>query len=432
MPNEANHACPMLDERWRSIVDAFADDLALLDVASGRSWTFSALAREADAAPSGALAKAAIAHPTGTGPGFILDVLRAWRDGAVTCPLDVGQPPPEIAAPAAHMAHLKLTSGTTGAPRCIAFTANQLAADVDSIVRTMGLERGCPSLGVISLAHSYGFSSLVLPLLLHGIPLVLAASALPAAVAEAAANARGAPLTLPAVPALWRAWHDAGAIPARIRLAISAGAPLPLTLEQAVFDRSGLKIHNFLGASECGGIAYDASPVPRTLPHVAGHPLDGVHVASGSDGRLEVRSPAVGLGYWPLDEASLHNGCYRTGDLGEVLPDGSVAVHGRAVDLINVAGRKVSPEVVEAALRSHPAVRECLVLGLPARHERGEHVAAVVAVEGEVSTEALRDHLLARLAPWQVPRAWHVVERLEANGRGKLSRAAWRERLGAA
>jgi acyl-CoA synthetase (AMP-forming)/AMP-acid ligase II len=55
-----------------------------------------------------------------------------------------------------------------------------------------------------------------------------------------------------------------------------------------------------------------------------------------------------------------------------------------------------------------------------------------VAVGGEVSTEALRDHLLARLAPWQVPRAWHVVERLEAHGRGKLSRAAWRERLGAA
>lgn len=410
-------------------MDAFADDVAVRDIASGRSWTFAGLAHEADSAPAMPHPRTGAVHPCGNGPSFILDVLRAWRAGRITCPLEPGQSPPEGPSPPAEVAHLKLTSGTTGTPRCGAFTAAQMAADVDAIVRTMGLDRGCPNLAVLSLAHSYGYSSLVLPLLLHGIPLVLAASALPAALVAAAATTGDTPLTLPAVPALWRAWHDAGAIPANVRLAISAGAPLPHALELAVFNRSGLKIHNFLGATECGGIAFDRSAVPRSLPNLAGQPLAAVHVSIDPDGRLVVRGPAVGLGYWPAEDDALRPGRYRTGDLGEVLPDGSIVIHGRAVDVINVAGRKVSPETVEAGLRSHPAVRECLVLGLPSDDARCEEVAAVVATARAVAPEELRDHLHGRLHPWQVPRRWFLVDQLETNARGKLSRAAWRQRL---
>ena len=70
-------------------------------------------------------------------------------------------------------------------------------------------------------------------------------------------------LTLPAVPALWRVWNDADAIPPSTRLAISAGAPLPVAVEREIFQRQGLKVHNCYGASECGGIAYDATMDPR-------------------------------------------------------------------------------------------------------------------------------------------------------------------------
>src|SRR5205085_9914829 len=126
--------------------------------------------------------------------------------------------------------HLKSTSATTGQPRMVAFTAEQLMADAENIVQTMGLCAAWPNLGVISLAHSYGFSNLILPLLLHGIPLILVGSALPEAVRRAAAT-EGA-VTLAAVPALWGKWHEGDAIPPNVRLAISAGAALPLKLEQ--------------------------------------------------------------------------------------------------------------------------------------------------------------------------------------------------------
>src|SRR5437763_6003551 len=145
----------------------------------------------------------------------------------------------------------------------------------------MGLRPEWPNLGVISLAHSYGFSNLVTPLLLHGIPLLLSDSPLPEAVRRAAVLADS--VTLPAVPALGRASHEARAIPQNARLAISAGAPLPLSLEQAVFDATGIKLHNFYGASECGGIAYDGAALPRCDAACVGAPLRNVEISVNAD-----------------------------------------------------------------------------------------------------------------------------------------------------
>jgi acyl-coenzyme A synthetase/AMP-(fatty) acid ligase len=306
----------------------------------------------------------------------------------------------------------------------VAFTTEQLAADADNIVATMGLRAEWPNLGVISLAHSYGFSNLVTPLLLHGIPLILLPSGLPEAMRSVASE--GTSFTLAAVPALWRAWHGAKAIPQNIRLAISAGAPLPLPLEEAIFSANGLKIHNFLGASECGGIAYDASETPRTDAACVGLPMGNVHVLVGDDGCLQVHSRAVGQTYWPEPAARLANGCFQTSDLAE-LRDGLVFLCGRASDQINVAGRKLSPETVERALLAHAAVRDCLVFGMP-DGSRGETVAVCLVVGDHVSEEALKQFLLERLPAWQVPRAWRFVDSLAANQRGKLSRAEWRRK----
>src|SRR5205085_4348146 len=181
--------------------------------------------------------------------------------------------------------HMKTTSASTGEARHILFTARQLAADAENIMATMGLRPDWPNLGVISLAHSYGFSNLVLPLLLHGIPLILAGSALPEAVRRAAVGQKE--VTLAAVPALWGNWSQAKCIPGNVKLAISAGAALPLSVEQSVFEISGLKIHNFYGSSECGGIAYDATVEPRRDGACAGAALRNVELSVNGNGCLE-------------------------------------------------------------------------------------------------------------------------------------------------
>jgi len=412
----------MLYERWRQIARAHGSEAALRDLSSGQSWTFAQLAAEADRA---SIPGSPIAFPQGVTAQFILEVLRAWRHGQVLCPLEAGQTPPALETLPPKCVHLKTTSATSGAAKVIALTAEQLAADAGNITATMGLRADWPNLGVISLAHSYGFSNLVLPLLLHGIPLILSPSPLPEAVRRAAGES---PVTLAAVPALWRAWHEAGAIPTGVRLAISAGAPLPLPLEQAVFATRGLKIHNFLGASECGGIAYDGSNPPRTDASFVGTAMWNVTLTPSAEGCLQVRSRAVAETYWPEPDARLAQGCFQTSDLVE-LKDGFVFLRGRAGDQINVAGRKVSPEAIERVLLNHPAVRDCLVFGAPSTDtERMETIVACVAAKSPVSSDELKQFLLEKLPPWQVPREWRFVESLAVNARGKLSRAEWRGR----
>jgi len=416
----------MLYDCWRQIADSRPNQLALSELATGRRWTFSQLAT---ATESGHGQREAITFPQGTSAEFILELLRAWRTRQIVCPLELGQERPVLAGSLPDgIVHLKTTSASTGTPRLVMMTAEQLRADALNIVETMRLGPDWPNLGLISLAHSYGFSNLVLPLLLHGIPLILlGGAALPETVRRAVASIET--VTVAAVPALWRTWHDANAITPNIALAISAGAPLPVELEQSVFARCGVKIHNFYGSSECGGIAYDATTQPRTLDGCVGAPMRNVHVSVAPDGCVVVRSKAVAQGYWPEASPRLGRGRFHTLDLGTI-ENGLIYLRGRASDQINVAGRKVLPETIERVLAAHPEVRACVAFGIPSENpQRGETIVACVAAGSAVTGNVLRQFAIERLPAWQVPRQWWLVESLAANHRGKLSRAEWRKRF---
>ncbi len=414
----------MLYQRWRQTARERPTETALTEFPSGRQWTFAGLADVVEKLPAaGETFVFAQCHSA----EFILDVLRAWRDHAVLCPLEIGQSRPGLPLPPKPACHLKLTSATTGPARAVMFTAEQLAADAENIVATMGLRPDWPNLGMISLAHSYGFSNLVLPLLLHGIPLAIVASPLPEIVRLAAENLPD--LTLAAVPVLWRTWQETNAIPATTRLAVSAGAPLLAGLERDIYRTRGLKIHNFYGSTECGGIAYDATESPRGDDACAGSPMRNVTLDCDASGCLRVVSQAAGESYWPTADDALGSGIFQTSDLAE-FRGGQVFLRGRLSDQINVAGRKISPAAIEHILAAHPAVRECVVLGVPgADAGRNETVAAAVVVRGNISAADLKQFLLASLPAWQVPREWRFVDSLAANERGKISRAEWRGRF---
>lgn len=407
----------MLYDRWRAIALDRRGDIALDDRVSGRRWTFGQILIRADLSSDPG---SAWVCPLGNDAGFIFELLRAWRHQRVACPLEANDSAPALALPSRDIVHVKRTSATTGSARYVAFTEDQLASDPTNIVETMGLRPEWPNLGVISLAHSYGFSNLVLPLLLHGIPLILLNSPLPEALRLFEPTGEG--LTLAGVPTLWRVWQEAEAIPKNVRLAISAGAPLPLTLEHEVFEKRGLKIHNFLGASECGGIAYDRSEAPRKDATEVGGPMENVNV-SANEGQLEVRGPAVAKTYWPSAEAGLGDGVFRTSDLVEIR-DGILYMRGRASDVMHIAGRKVAPEEIERALAKHPGVKECLVFDAPRAGEENQIVAIVV---GAAERETLQHFLAGQIPAWQIPRQWRFVESLGANERGKVSRAQWRQ-----
>ena len=412
-----------LYERWLATARELSGELALFESSSRRSWTFLELLHAGERVDF----RPPLVFPTGNGAEFVFTLLAAWRLGIPACPLEQGQSAPRSGNLPSNCAHVKITSASSGAAKCILFTGEQLAADANNIVSTMGLRHDSPNLGCISLAHSYGFSNLVLPLVLHGIPLILAPTPLPEMVVRAANEFPS--ITLPAVPALWKAWHEAEAVPKNTRLAISAGAPLPLQLERDVFEQRGVKIHNFYGSSECGGIAYDRSSVPRSDAGCTGSAMDNVVLSLSANKTLVVQSAAVGETYWPLAEHTLRSSRFETTDLAEIR-DGNIFLRGRLTDLLNIAGRKASPETIEAALRAHPHVVECVVFGVPdLRHDRTDVVVAAAQTRSAISVSELSSFLSQRIPTWQIPRHWWFTDEVQPNSRGKISRGEWRRRF---
>src|SRR6266403_4412975 len=152
---------------------------------------------------------------------------------------------------------LQLTSGTTAAPRAIRFRSEQLLADCDQICDTMGISDADLNFGVIPISHSYGFSNLLTPLLARGVPMVLSRDRTPRAVLVDLARTQAT--VFPGMPVLYQAFCEMENIPAlpKLRLCISAGAPLPIVVARKFQEKFKMPIHSFYGASECGGICYD-------------------------------------------------------------------------------------------------------------------------------------------------------------------------------
>jgi len=427
-----------LYEKWKQLVQENSSGAALTDVVTGRSWSFRELDQESDELPA---LDSPIVMPRNSGKEFILAVLQAWRDGAVLCPLEGEARSPKIETDDVEsfpdaVCHMKLTSGSTGEPRKILFRPEQLICDADRIVRTMSLRADSPNIGVLSLAHSYGFSNLVLPLLLHGIPLIWLGNPLPGVVRKALASPvqNGPGYTLAAVPAMWRAWLNAGMLAGgSIHLAISAGAPLTLSLEREIWETCGIKIHNFYGSSECGGIAYDDTSQPRTRAGEVGRAMVDTHLSIHQpDGCLRVKSKAVAVGYWPPGKGAgkLGKGIFQTTDQGEIDENGTVFLGDRMDDIIHVDGRKISPGKVETVIAATKGVKHCVVFGIPSKNpERNQEIVACVNLDRSCNRDHLERKIRNELRPFEVPRRWWVTSELQPDQRGKMSRTKWRRKF---
>jgi long-chain acyl-CoA synthetase len=390
----------MLYSRWQDILGNHRDRLAVIE--GEDRWTFNDLAEQLRATPpafSPIFARGGV-------PEVAVAVLRGWRDGQPVLPLEKDAPDPDLPLRIPKdTAHLKLTPGITGKPRAVFFTADQIAADADRLAAAMDLDPSIPNLAAISITHSYGFSSIMLPLLLQGVPVHAVEVPFPRVVADVlAAHER---MVVPAVPSIWKAWHRSGILAhAKIALAVSAGAPLSLELEAAVHETFALKLHNFYGASECGGISFDDSQFPRQSAADLGTPLDGVNVSLHESGRFLVASNAVAAGYAEAREGEiLGSGGFLTQDFGGI-EGGRLLLGSSGAESINVAGRKIGPAKIEAALMATGLVARARVFGVASHDpERVEEITAMVELTGGTLDE-LRQAAVAALAGWECPRHW--------------------------
>ncbi len=327
------------------------------------------------------------------------------------------------------IALLKLTSGSTGFPKAILTRESHLIADGERIIGAMGIAAGDTQLAVIPLSHAYGFGSLLMPLLLQGTAMVLRDSFVPSQLLLDAQRHRSR--VFAGVPYMFNflaANSPADDWPPCLQLLISAGARLDAQTSEGFGDRFGIKIHSFYGASETGGIAYDASDVPVPEGHV-GTAMPGVTVlvrpddeAAAGSGRIFVRSDSVAAGYTQDEqESGFIDGGFLTGDLGFADSDGHLTLTGRASAAVNVAGRKVHPAEVERVLRSMAGVEDVCVLAAP-DSRRGQQILACIISRQISSALEVRQFCASRLAPHKVPRAIIFLPSLPLTPRGKIDR----------
>ena len=320
---------------------------------------------------------------------------------------------------------LKLTSGSTGVAKATRTTEAQLVADGTQIVAAMDIRPDDTQIAAIPLAHSYGLGNLLLPLLMQGTACVLRESFVPQQLVGDAA--RFGARICPGVPFMFEHYvanPPPGGWPPTLQRLISAGAPLAAATRRAFHDRFGIKIHTFYGSSETGGITFDGDDEIDDSGTV-GRPLPGV-VVTLRDRRIHVQSAAVSSGYVGEASGAFDDGGFVTGDCGEWDARGRLLLRGRVSSFVNVAGRKVQPDEVEAVLRSMPGVADVRVV---AAHDarRGQQIVACIVADAEVSaitTLGVRRFCAARLASYKVPRAIVFVDRVPLTARGKTDRAA--------
>jgi long-chain acyl-CoA synthetase len=321
------------------------------------------------------------------------------------------------------VALLKLTSGSTGVPKAVLTTEAQLVADAMHIIGAMGIGPDDTQIASIPISHSYGLGNLMLPLLLQGTSLVLRDSFVPQQLPDDAR--RFGARVFPGVPFMFEYFLShppEGGWPDALRLLISAGAPLAPATARAFGERFGVKIHSFYGASETGGVAYDACDEPNEDGAI-GRLMPGVVVTLRDEGRIHVVSDAVASGYSDGDGGAFVDGGFLSGDCGAFDARGRLTLVGRVSSFVNVAGRKVQPDEVERVLRTMPGVDDVRVVAA-ADARRGQQLVACIVTRREITPLAVRRFCSTRLAPHKIPRSVVFLDAIPMTARGKTDRVA--------
>ena len=339
------------------------------------------------------------------------------------------------------------TSGTTSRPKGVVTTHANITSQITSLIEAWEWSRDDRIVLCLPLHHVHGIINVVSCALWAG----AICEMLPRFDAGAVWGciARGDTTLFMAVPTIYvrliSAWEassfehrrELSQATAALRLMVSGSAALPVTTLERWREITGHILLERYGMTEIG-MALSNSYRGDRIPGSVGKPLPGVEVQlvnevgtqvdPGFAGEIEVRGENVFLEYWGKPEATreaFRDGWFRTGDTA-VIEDGVYRILGRTnIDILKTGGHKVSALEIEEALRDHPAVAECAVVGV-ADEEWGERVAAALVLRdgNTLELEDLRDWAKQRLATHKVPSRLLLLDALPRNAMGKVTKPA--------
>ncbi|MFC4541646.1 o-succinylbenzoate--CoA ligase [Halosolutus amylolyticus] len=338
------------------------------------------------------------------------------------------------------------TSGTSGEPKAVRLTIDNLVASASASAFRLGVDPDDRWLCCLPMYHMGGLAP-VIRSVLYGTTVVIQREFDPRETARVIDEYDVTGVSL--VPTMCRRLLDAGWTPPdSLRFVLLGGAPASSELLERCLE-AGVPVHPTYGMTETASQIATATP-DETRAHegTAGQPLvctdvaivddDGRPVETGEAGEIVVSGPTVTPGYLDDDAtaAAIGDRGLHTGDVGYRDADGRLWVLNRRSDRIVTGGENVDPGEVVAVLREDPAVAEAAVVGLD-DPEWGERVAALVvpaAGPGENSSQnvdppRLLDRCADRLAGFKRPKTIAVADSLPRTASGTIDRAAVRDRL---
>jgi long-chain acyl-CoA synthetase len=329
------------------------------------------------------------------------------------------------------------TSGTTGHPKGAELTHANLTRNTEiAVADLLALSPDDVIFGGLPLFHSFGQTCTLNAAIATGACLSLLPRFDPAQALALLTRDRITAFT--GVPTMYgallghpdKAAYDLSAL----RVCISGGAAMPVEVMRGFESAFGCIVLEGYGLSETSPIASFNHPDKQRKPGSIGTPVRGVEmrvendegeeVTQGEVGEIAIRGHNVMKGYWrrPEDTASaIHDGWFRTGDLGMVDKDGYFSIVDRKKDLILRGGYNVYPREIEEVLYEHPAVAEAAVIGVP-HPDLGEEVAAAVTLKpgATITAEELRDQVKSQVAAYKYPRHVWFVDALPKGPTGKI------------
>jgi acyl-CoA synthetase (AMP-forming)/AMP-acid ligase II len=357
---------------------------------------------------------------------------------------------PRVPLTGTETALLTYTSGTTGRPKGVqlshdAFNHSFLCSALEP---GLGMDSDDVLLMAMPNFHLTG-SWVSLPALYHGARISILPFFEPTSTLRALATERATVICL--VPAAMQALldhRDAGTADfSALRRILYAGSPISAETLRRALDLFGCGFVQFYGATEMWIMSL-LRPQQHDLAfpeHLSscGTPVHFVEmrvvdtsfkdVPDGTVGEFLVRSPVMFSGYWnqpSATAAALHDGWYRTGDLGRRDADGYYYIVDRVKDMIITGGENVYSVEVERALAAHPEITAVAVVGAPDA-QWGEAVTAfAVLAPGSTLTEAdLKAHCRGLIAGYKVPKKVYLEPSLPQTASGKIQKAELRRRL---
>lgn len=340
------------------------------------------------------------------------------------------------------MAALLYSSGTTGRPKGIMLSHDNLRKNAQTLVEAWGFSSSDHLLHMLPIYHVHGLFVAISCVLMSG-----ASMSWHTGYSDKAAVAAMPECTvMMGVPTYYTRLlnnPDFGvACCANMRLFISGSAPLLVETFVEFQARCGHTILERYGMSETNMNTSNPLLGERRAGTV-GPPLSGVTVRvvddseenldSGEIGNLQVKGPNVFSGYWRMPEKTTEDftadGFFNTGDKATIDSDGYVSIVGRTKDLIICGGLNVYPKEIELVIDNIIGVKESAVIGVP-HADFGEAVVAVIVVGGKASTvDDVIVQCRTQLANFKVPKQIYVVDTLPRNTMGKVQKNLLRERF---